>query len=184
MKTSNQGIALIKRFEGCVLKAYKAVASEEYWTIGFGHYGPDVHQGDIITKERAEELLRADLARFEQAVEDSGVWSQSEFDALVSFTYNCGAGNLRKLVKDRTHAQIADAMLLYVKAGGLTLQGLVRRRKAERELFLTDPLVIVTPKPKVDKSVDSVDKKKKASGTTTPRKRKAANTQLRDDLPK
>ena len=185
MKTSNQGVALIKRFEGCVLKAYKAVASEEYWTIGFGHYGPDVHQGDIITKERAEELLRADLARFEQAVEDSGMWSQSEFDALVSFTYNCGAGNLQKLVKDRTHAQIADAMLLYVKAGGLTLQGLVRRRKAERELFLTEPApVIVTPKPKVDKSVDSVDKKK-AGGTTRTRKTtKKTSTQFDAATPK
>lgn len=184
MKTSNQGVALIKRFEGCVLKAYKAVASEQYWTIGYGHYGPDVHQGDVITKERATELLQQDLERFEQAVENAGMWSQSEFDALVSFTYNCGAGNLQKLTKGRTHAQIADAMLLYVKAGGLTLQGLVRRRKAERELFLADPLVIVTPKPKVEKSVDSVDKKKKAGGTTTSRKRKTANTQLREDLPK
>lgn len=185
MKTSNQGVALIKRFEGCMLKAYKAVDSEEYWTIGYGHYGPDVHQGDIITKERAEELLRGDLDRFEQAVEKAGTWSQSEFDALVSFTYNCGARNLQKLIKDRTHAQIADAMLLYVKAGGYTLQGLVRRRKAERELFLAEPApVIVTPKPKVDKSVDSVDKKKKAGGTAAPRKRKTANTQLRSDTPK
>lgn len=184
MKTSNQGVALIKRFEGCVLKAYKAVASEEYWTIGYGHYGPDVHQGDIITKERAEELLRGDLARFEQAVEKAGMWSQSEFDALVSFTYNCGAGNLQKLTKGRTHAQIADAMLLYVKAGGLVLQGLVRRRKAERELFLADPLVIVTPKPKVDKSVDSVEKKK-AGGTTRTRKTtKKTNTQFDAATPK
>lgn len=184
MKTSTQGIALIKRFEGCVLKAYKAVASEAYWTIGYGHYGPDVHQGDIITKERAEELLRGDLDRFERAVEKAGPWSQSEFDALVSFTYNCGPGNLQKLVKGRTHAQIADAMLLYVKAGGLTLQGLVRRRKTERELFLADPLVIVTSKPKVDKSVDKVDKKTKAGGKTEAKKPRKTNTQLRTETPK
>lgn len=183
MKTSAEGIQLIKKFEGCVLKAYKAVDSEVYWTIGFGHYGPDVHQGDIITMQRATELLQQDLDKFEKAVEHAGSWNQSQFDALVSFTYNCGQGNLAKLVNGRNKAQIADAMLLYVKAGGLTLQGLVRRRKAERELFLKDPEIIEThskppvgapdprpkkPKKSVDKSVETVEKK-------TTRKRKTVN---------
>ena len=184
MKTSAEGIQLIKKFEGCVLKAYKAVDTEVYWTIGYGHYGPDVHQGDVITMERATELLQQDLDRFEKAVAHAGDWTQSQFDALVSFTYNCGPGNLGKLVYGRNKAQIADAMLLYVKSGGLTLQGLVRRRKAERELFLKDVDVIDThskppvgapdPRPKkpkkpaVDKSVDSVDKK-------TTRKKKNVN---------
>lgn len=183
MKTSAEGIQLIKKFEGCVLKAYKAVDTEVYWTIGYGHYGPDVHQGDVITMERATELLQQDLDRFEKAVDHAGNWTQSQFDALVSFTYNCGPGNLGRLVYGRNKAQIADAMLLYVKSGGLTLQGLVRRRKAERELFLKDVDVIDThskppigspdprpkkPKKSVEKSVDSVDKK-------TTRKKKTVN---------
>ena len=176
--TSDEGVALIKKFEGCVLKAYKAVATEKFWTIGFGHYGPDVHQGDIITMERATELLKLDLQNAESTVNKIGQWTQHEFDALVSFTYNCGPGNLAHLVNNRNKSEIADAMLLYVKAGGITLTGLVRRRRAERELFLMDgaidwdttskpPIGDECPKPKkprktsVDKSADTVDKPKK-----------------------
>jgi len=175
--TSDEGVALIKKFEGCVLKAYKATATEKYWTIGFGHYGPDVRQGEVITMERATELLKLDLQNAEAAVNKAGEWNQHEFDALVSFTYNCGQGNMARLIRNRDKAQIADAMLLYVKAGGITLQGLVRRRKAERELFLKEcdetvtvskpPIGEECPKPKkprktsVDKSADSVDKPKK-----------------------
>ena len=65
-----------------------------------------------------------------------GPLSQNQFDALVSFSYNCGAGNLKKLVTGRTLPEIADAMLLYNKAGGKVYDGLTRRRKAERELFM------------------------------------------------
>lgn len=181
--TSETGIALIKRFEGCVLKAYKAVATEKYWTIGFGHYGPDVHQGDQITMEKAVEYLKLDLQNAEAVVNKAGNWNQNQFDALVSFTYNCGAGNLARLVNGRSADQIADAMLLYVKSGGLTLQGLVRRRRAERELFLKEcdewvtvskpPIGENCPKPKkprkasVDKSADSVDKPKKTKAKKT-----------------
>ena len=173
--TSEEGVALIKRFEGCVLKAYKAVATERYWTIGFGHYGPDVHQGDVITMERATELLKLDLQNTEAAVNKAGKWEQHEFDALVSFTYNCGPGNMGLLLRDRNKQQIADAMLLYVKSGGITLQGLVRRRRAERQMFLLDgaidnvetvskpPAGSEAPKPKkkVDKSVEDVETPKK-----------------------
>lgn len=177
--TSEEGVDLIKKFEGCVLKAYKATATEKYWTIGFGHYGPDVHQGDVITMDHAVELLKLDLQNAEAAVNKAGQWTQHEFDALVSFTYNCGQGSMARLIRSRTKAQIADAMLLYVKAGGITLQGLVRRRRAERQMFLLDgaidnvetaskpPIGEDCPKPKkprkasVDKSADSVDKPKK-----------------------
>ena len=173
--TSEEGVALIKRFEGCVLKAYKAVATERYWTIGFGHYGPDVHQGDVITMERATELLKLDLQNAEAAVNKAGKWEQHEFDALVSFTYNCGPGNMGLLLRGRNKQQIADAMLLYVKSGGITLQGLVRRRRAERQMFLMDgaidnvetvskpPAGSEAPKPKkkVDKSVEDVETPKK-----------------------
>lgn len=139
MKTSQTGINLIKQFEGLRLQAYKAVSTEIYYTIGYGHYGSDVTKGMTITEAQAEEYLKKDLEKFENYVTAlNRSFSQNQFDALVSFTYNCGQGNLKKLVANRDNLQIADAMLLYTKAGGKTLTGLVKRRKAERALFLTD----------------------------------------------
>lgn len=139
MKTSQAGIDLIKKFEGCRLTAYKPVAAEKYWTIGWGHYGPDITQGMTITQARADELLVQDLEKYEDYVTATGLTlTQNQFDALVSFTYNCGAGNLAKLVKGRDYQQIADAMLLYNKGSGQVLEDLARRRRAERELFLSD----------------------------------------------
>jgi len=138
MITSRRGIDLIKSFEGCKLTAYKAVATEKSYTIGYGHYG--VPAGLKITQQCADCLLTQDLHKFEKSVESlcsALKLNQNEFDALVSFTYNCGAGNLSKLIKGRNKSQIADALLLYVKAGGKTLKGLQRRRQAERNLFLT-----------------------------------------------
>jgi GH24 family phage-related lysozyme (muramidase) len=137
MKTSDVGIQLIKRFEGLRLMAYKPVSTEKFYTIGYGHYGADVSRETIITKERAEELLKKDLEKFEKAVTAlNRTWTQNQFDALTSFAFNCGAANLKRLVANRDTLQIADALLLYNKAGGKVLSGLVRRRKAERALFL------------------------------------------------
>ena len=137
MLTSKAGIELIKQFEGCRLKAYKAVSTEHFYTIGYGHYGSDVSKDMTISKEKAEEFLRKDLIKFESAVNRLGLnINQNQFDALVSFTYNCGQANLRTLVRNRTLTQIADAMLLYNKSSGKVLAGLTKRRKAERELFL------------------------------------------------
>lgn len=137
MKTSQRGIDLIKGFEGCRLVAYKPVPTEKYWTIGYGHYGPDVVPGMKITPGQAEIYLKADLAKFEKVVDDLGLnLNQNQHDALTSFAYNCGAGNLKKLCEDRTLPQIADKMLAYNKAGGKVLAGLTRRREAERTLFL------------------------------------------------
>lgn len=138
MKTSLTGIDLIKRFEGCRLSAYKAVPTEQFYTIGYGHYGADVVPNMTITQAAADALLVKDLERFEYQVNDTGLsLNQNQFDALVSFTYNCGGRNLLQLVKNRSMDQIADALLLYNKAGGKVLEGLTRRRKAERELFMT-----------------------------------------------
>lgn len=138
MKTSQRGIDLIKGFEGCKLVAYKPVPTEQYWTIGYGHYGADVIPGQKITPIQAENYLKADLAKFEKAVDSLGLnLNQNQFDALVSFAYNCGAGNLKKLCEGRTLSQIADKLLAYNKAGGKVLAGLTRRRNAERALFLT-----------------------------------------------
>ena len=138
MKTSDKGIELIKQFEGCRLTAYKPVASEKYYTIGYGHYGSDVTPGMTISQADANEFLRRDLGKFELYVTKTGLQlNQNQFDALVSFTYNCGPGNLKKLVNGRTIPQIADALLKYNKAGGKVMKGLTRRREAERALFLT-----------------------------------------------
>lgn len=132
---SQTGLNLIAEFEGCNLTAYKCPAG--VWTIGYGHTG-NVKEGQTITKAEALELFRKDLQLFANHVNKfvKLPLNQNQFDALVSFTYNCGVGNLQRLIKNRTHAQIADALLLYNKANGKVLNGLVRRRKAERELFL------------------------------------------------
>lgn len=138
MKTNQKGINLIKSFEGFRAKAYKALPSEKYYTIGFGHYGADVKAGMVISIETAEKLLKQDLERFETAVEKLNLdLTENEFSALVSFTYNCGEANLKKLVKGRSISEIGQALLLYNKAGGKTLEGLARRRRAEKDLFFT-----------------------------------------------
>ena len=136
MKTSDRGIALIKSFEGCRLTAY--LCPSGVWTIGYGHTA-GVSKGQVITQEQAESFLKSDLDKYEKYVTATGlVLNQNQFDALVSFTYNCGNGNLKKLINGRTLPEIADAMLLYNKSNGKVLAGLTRRRQAERELFLTE----------------------------------------------
>lgn len=133
---SEKGKQLIKSFEGCRLTAYKALPSEKYYTIGYGHYGPDVKQGQTITQAQADALLDSDLVKYEKYVDNTGLkLNTAQRDALVSFTYNCGAGNLKKLTAGRTLEEIGDALLLYNKAGGKELKGLTRRRKAEQALY-------------------------------------------------
>ena len=137
------GLALIKRFEGCRLKAYKPIPTKRYWTIGWGHYGPDVREGQTITQPEADAMLTADCQRFADAVDDPACCPQTarlndnQRDALISFAFNCGAGCLKTLCKGRTLSQVRDAMALYNKAGGKVLLGLERRRKAEQSLFDT-----------------------------------------------
>ena len=135
------GLALIKNWEGCRLTAYKPVATEIYWTIGWGHYGPDVKEGQTITQAEADRLLVIDCQRFANAVDNpynvplTAQLNANQRDALISFAFNCGEGNLRKLCKGRTLAQICDAMSLYTLSGGKSLVGLERRRAAEQRLF-------------------------------------------------
>ena len=138
MKASQRGINLIKQFEGVRLTAYKCPAG--VYTIGYGHTR-GVKRGMKITEEEASAFLTADLLNSEKAVEryDSVYhWNQNEFDALVSFTFNCGATNLRALLRNgrRNRSQIAETLPLYRKAGGKVLKGLERRRAAEKALFL------------------------------------------------
>lgn len=137
MKLSENGINFIHKYEKCKLQAYKALKSEKYYTIGWGHYGPDVTSNMRITKQKADELFAKDISKFEKAVDKLKLTlNQNQFDALVSFAYNCGEANLQTLVKGRTLGQIANALLLYNKSGGQVIQGLTRRRSEEKELFL------------------------------------------------
>ena len=137
MKTSQNGIDLIKKFEGCRLKAYKCAAG--VWTIGYGHTN-GVKSTNVITQEKAEELLKKDLEKYEKNVEKYNGkygWNQNEFDALVSFAFNLGSIDKLTINGTRSRATIAEKMLAYNNAGGRVLAGLTERRKAERELFLT-----------------------------------------------
>ena len=139
MMASDNIIAKIKEFEGFRAKAYKALPTEKYYTIGYGHMSPFVTENMTITQPQAHDLLIDDLLEIESAINQRGTWTQNEFDALCSFTYNCGVGNLDKLIKNRTHPQIADAIPLYCHAGGRKLPGLVKRREYESKLFRSDP---------------------------------------------
>ena len=139
MKISENGLNLIISFEGFCPKATKAVKTEKYYTIGYGHYGKDVDENQTITKEEALTLLKKDMKRFETKVmkyNNCYNFTQNEFDSLVSFAYN--VGNIDQLTAKgtRTKKEIADAMLLYIKSGGNVLDGLRKRRIRERELFL------------------------------------------------
>lgn len=144
------GLALIKNWEGCRLTAYKPVVTEAYWTIGWGHYGPDVKKGQTITQAEADRLLVEDCQRFADAVDDpyyvplTAQLNSNQRDALISFAFNCGEGNLYKLCKGRTLEQICEAMSLYNKAGGKVLLGLERRRAAEQRLFDTPAKEVTT----------------------------------------
>lgn len=137
MTINDKGISLIKSFEGMRLKAYKALPSEKYFTIGYGHYGADVKEGQTITEAEAEALLRADLKKYEAKVNKYSAykWTANEFSALVSFAYNIG--NIDGLTKkgERSREEIKKVWTSYSKAGGKELPGLVRRREAELKLF-------------------------------------------------
>lgn len=153
MKTSKSGINLIKQFEGCRLEAYKALPTEKYYTIGYGHYGADVKKDMIISQAVAEEILVKDLVKFENYVANYTKHlnlNENQFSSLVSFTYNCGPGNLKKLVEGRTVSQIAEAMLSFNHAGGKELAGLTRRRKAERELYIKRDVKIIIGSARID----------------------------------
>ena len=124
MNISENGLNLIKSFEGCRLTAYRCPAG--VWTIGWGHTG-GVYEGQTITQAQADEMLVSDLASYERKVDkySSYGWNQNEFDALVSFAYNIGSIDQLTANGTRTRAVIADKMLEYNKAAGKILAGIV-----------------------------------------------------------
>lgn len=149
MKMSEEGLELIKEFEGCKLEAYKCPAG--VWTIGVGSTlyedGSKVQKGDYLESEdEAMDLLALTLGKYEQSVAKNVHVSltQNEFDALVSFTYNVGGANLasstllKLLNSGESKSIVAKEFHKWNKAGGKELAGLTRRRQAEARLFLAN----------------------------------------------
>jgi lysozyme len=138
---SDAGMALTKSFEGLRLQAYRDCAG--VLTIGYGHTGPDVFPGDLITEAEAESLLRCDLAEAVACVNRAlrVALHQSQFDALVDFCFNAGRGSLlgSTLLRKVNAGDFAGAAVqfrMWVHAGGVIAPGLVRRRNAEAALFI------------------------------------------------
>lgn len=143
MNTSEKGRNLIKDFEALKLKAYLCPASIP--TIGFGHTRTvtqeDVRNGKTITREQAEALFAEDIEEFERDVEDAVnvPLTQGQFDALVSFAYNCKgwrSSTLIRLVNERKHDEAAEQFQRWIFANGKALKGLKHRREREMKLFL------------------------------------------------
>ena len=141
MKTSDRGITLIKEFEGFKSSAYLDPVG--IWTIGYG-FIDGVKPGDKMTRAEADSRLREELGGYEASVllATGGNVSQQEFDALVCFAWNVGSVGMMNSSVIKFHNQgdkttAASAFKLWNKAGGKVLNGLVRRRKAESEYYLT-----------------------------------------------
>lgn len=138
-RVSEKGVALIKHFEGLRLNAYQCSAG--VWTIGYGHT-THVRPGDVVSEEQADFMLRQDITESERCVNRyvTAMLTQFQFDALVSFTFNLGGGNLHNstLLKKINAGDFAGAVQQFsrwVYAGGVKSPGLVRRREAEKRLF-------------------------------------------------
>ncbi len=135
-----EGLALIKKFEGCELNAYQCSAG--VWTIGYGHT-KDVVEGMEITQEQAEQMLVDELHEYESYINKyvTVALSQNQFDALVSWVYNLGPANLSastmlKVLNSGEYEDVPAQMKRWNKAGGKVLEGLIRRREAEACLFV------------------------------------------------
>ena len=139
MKISKNGLDLIKHFEGCELEAYKCPAG--VWTIGYGHIKTAV-EGMTITQHQADEMLIEEMNEYEGYINNSVRvdLTQNQFDAMVSWVYNLGSGNLNastllKVLNSGDYAGVPEQILRWNKAGGRVLEGLTRRRQAEADLF-------------------------------------------------
>ena len=139
MNISNEGISLIKKFEGCELESYQDAVG--VWTIGYGHT-KNIKEGMTISKEQADNMLLNELDEYCEYVEKAVdvTLKQCEFDALVAWTYNLGPTNLNKStmlkkLNNKEYQDVPHEIKRWNKAGGKVLQGLVRRREAESLLF-------------------------------------------------
>ena len=137
---SDNGFALTRSFEGLRLTAYQDCGG--VWTIGYGHTGPEVRAGLTITQAEADALLRSDVEDAVTCVNRAVnvPITQNQFDALVDFCFNCGRGSLLqstllRKVNIGDFAGAAAQFALWDHAGGEVVEGLVKRRTAEAELF-------------------------------------------------
>jgi lysozyme len=171
MRVTEEGLALIRRFEGFRSEAYRCPAG--IWTIGYGHTSmagaPEVTPGLKLSRAEAGDILRRDVAKFAEGVAARLVrrLTPSQFSALVSFAYNVGLANFaRSSVLKAVNAGDFDAvprrLQMWVKAGGRTLPGLVRRRAAEAALFASGG----TGEP-MPRTVEAVPGKPAHESTTT-----------------
>lgn len=184
-KISDKCLNLVKEFEGCKLTAYRDEVG--VWTIGYGITNSDfkitkkiIRKGMKISKATAEKWLEESLNKkylpLVLEYDKQYNWNQNELDALVSFCYNIGS--IKQLTADgtRSKAVVASKMLQYNKAGGRVYNGLTRRRKAERALFLTK--AAPEKKPVKKKSNETIAKEvlagKWGSGKERKKKLKAA----------
>lgn len=142
MTISEDGIDLIKRNEGLRLKAYRCPGG--IWTIGYGHTS-GVRDGDVITKEQAEELLKKDIKEIEYKLNSLNLnLTQNQFDALVSFIFNVGWSNfksstlLKKIRINPDDPSIRYEFSRWVFANGKKLNGLIKRRNEEANLYFND----------------------------------------------
>ena len=146
MNINAEGLALVKKYEGFEATPYQDAADK--WTVGWGHLIRPGESFTSVTQAQADQLLQDDLADDEEAVSRmvSVPLNENQYSALVSFTFNVGAGNfrgsnLRAYVNQRAWQQAADEFGRWVHANGRELPGLVARRAAERALFLKPVIV-------------------------------------------
>ena len=139
MKISNNGLDLVKHFEGLVLEAYKCPAG--VWTIGYGHT-KDVQPGDSWSEDHADHMLEVEMEEYEKYINDlvTVELNQNQFDAMVSWVYNLGVGNLQsstllKVLNAGDYAGVPEQIMRWNKAGGKVLEGLTRRSQAEADLI-------------------------------------------------
>ena len=139
MNISQEGLSLIKKFEGCELEAYKCAAG--VWTIGYGST-KGVKEEDTLTQEEADNLLLHEMQEYEGYINDlvKAPLEQNQFDALVSWVFNLGPANLKastmlKFLNAGDYHLIPSQIKRWNKAGEKVLEGLVRRREAEALLF-------------------------------------------------
>lgn len=141
MKINNEGIALIKQFEGCSLKAYK-LEGEQYYTIGYGHsFDSNIKATTVWTQKQADETLVNDLQKYCKHVDEIALkkfknLNSNQCNALMSYCYNRGQGGLRELVANsKTIEELGHNLVVYWGSAMRYKNGLVRRRQEEEKLF-------------------------------------------------
>jgi len=139
MNISQEGLSLIKKFEGCEYNAYKCAAG--VWTIGYGHTA-DVKEGDLVTQQEADKILEEDMKEYEGYIKSAVTvdLNQNQFDSLVSWVFNLGPSNLSSStlltkINNKDWDNVPEQIKRWNKAGGKVLEGLIRRREAEALLF-------------------------------------------------